>query len=55
MGFFSSLLGVVFGGKGSPTRHYRASKIDKINRWKAGKKASGKWLPHDEYVKRKRR
>jgi hypothetical protein len=29
-------------------------RIEKINAWKAGKKARGKWVPHEEYVKRKR-
>lgn len=55
MGLLGSLVGALLGGRGKTKGHYRPSKIDKINGWKAGKKASGNWLPHDEYVKRKRR
>lgn len=34
--------------------HKRPGKIGAINAWKVGKKASGKWLPHDQYVKLKK-
>lgn len=49
-----ALLGRLTGGNRGPKVHRRSSKIDKVNKWKAGKKVSGNWLPHDEYVKRKR-
>ncbi|MFV0335806.1 MAG: hypothetical protein ACK5JR_17245 [Tropicimonas sp.] len=52
MGFLSSLFRAFSGKK--PTVHRHFSKIDKVNAWKVAKKAKGNWLPHDEYVKRKR-
>lgn len=53
MGFFSS----IFRGlsRGSVVVHRRASKIDKINAWKTGKKLRGDWVPHGEWVKGKRK
>lgn len=55
MGLLGGLLGALFGGgnTGSSTggrRGKRGSIID----WQAKKKASGSWVPHDEFVKRKR-
>ncbi len=32
----------------------RLSKIGAVNAWKIGKKARGDWLPHDEWLRRKR-
>ncbi|MEL7688363.1 hypothetical protein AAG592_12730 [Citromicrobium bathyomarinum] len=53
MGIFSS----IFGGlsRGAVIEHRRSSKIDKINAWKVAKKVRGDWIPHDEWVKGKRR
>lgn len=53
MGFFSSIFRSL--SRGSVVVHRRASKIDKINSWKAAKKLRGDWVPHDQWVKSKRK
>jgi len=60
MGIFSllgSLIGAIAksGQRRRPKAHYGSSKIKGMNAWKSGKKARGKWLPHDEYINQKRR
>ena len=53
MGIFSSIFKDL--SRGAVVVNRRSSKIDKINAWKAAKRVRGDWIPHDEWVKRKRR
>ena len=52
MGLLSSLFRA-FSAR-SVKVHYRPGKVGAINAWKVAKKARGDWLPHDEWIKRKR-
>jgi hypothetical protein len=53
MGILSSLIRA-FSAK--PVKvQYRPGKVGAINAWKAAKKARGNWVPHDQWVQRKRK